>query len=122
MNLFSWQAVVLAFLGAASVARADSIVVPQDNTPFKAAEKDTVRVSGKGIAGAKIEAKVEGPAKIAAENEIHSRVKGKPLIGNNVKEFDLKATGKGKVKVTITVSPPQPGAKPIVTEYEYDVE
>jgi hypothetical protein len=38
------------------------------------------------------------PALCLAENEIHESTKGKPVIGNTVNEFDLKAAGKGKSK------------------------
>ena len=61
-------------------------------------------------------------AKIEAENRVSERSHGHPLIGMNVREFEIKATGKGHVKVTITVTPPQPGIPPVVTNHESDVE
>jgi len=111
----------VAFATAADPAL-KAVVVPADTTPFKVSEQDIVRVTGKGIAGAKIEAKAAGAAQVAGEAAIYVRIKGNAPIGTTVREFDIKATAKGKAKVTITVTPPQPGAKPIVTVYEYEVE
>jgi hypothetical protein len=117
----------LAALAAAvvlgGIVRADdpTVYTPQDGTSFPVTEKDTVRVIGKGIAGADVKITVKGPAK-AEEKSVVEIVKGKPLIGNTVKEFDLKPTGKGKVTVEISVTAPQPGSKPVVTKYEFEVK
>ena len=113
-----------ALLGFCGVAGADeqTVVVPQDNKPFAVEKADLVRLTGKGIAGSKIEAKVEGPAKVAATSDVRELVQGRVVIGNSVKEFDLKPSGKGKVTVTITVTPPQPGAAAVVTKYEFEVK
>jgi hypothetical protein len=99
-----------------------TVVIPKDNASFTVNESDLVRLTGTGIAGAKIAAKVEGPAKIEAENIISERSKGKLLIGMGNKEFEIKPSGKGKVTVTITSTPPQPGAKPKVTKYEFEIK
>lgn len=112
---------LLGFCGAAS-ADEQTVVVPRDNKPFAVEKGDIVRLTGKGIAGSKIEAKVEGPAKVAATNSVREVAQGHTVIGNGVKEFDLKATDKGKVTVTITVTPPQPGAAAVVTKYEFEVK
>src|SRR5947209_2738125 len=77
---------------------------------FTVTQGDIVRLIGMGIAGSKIEAKVEGSAKIETTSNIKELSNGKPLIGNQVKVFDLKPTGPGKVTATITVTPPQPSA------------
>lgn len=114
-------ALASAVCGAIQAAER-SVILPRDATPFKAGSADIVRVTGKGIAGAKVVAAVEGPAKVDAENRISERSNGHPMIGLNVREFEIKATGKGHVKVTITVTPPQPGIPPNVSSYEYDVE
>ncbi len=110
------------FVGGVAVAEDRTILVPTDNKPFTADKEDVVRLTGKGIAGSKIEAKVTGPAKIVAEGSVRELVSGRPLIGNQVREFDIKPTGKGKVTVTITVTPPQPDAKPVETKYEFEVK
>jgi len=111
------------FLVVGTLQGADrEVVVPLDNKPFKVSEKDVVRLTGKGIAGSKIVAKVTGPAKVFMENNVFERRNGSPVIGNSITEFEIKATSTGKVKVTITVTPPQPGEKPVVTEYEYEIQ
>lgn len=110
-------------LAAWTAAQAEDrvIVIPRDNTPFTVAEDEVVRLIGKGIAGAKIVAAVEGPAKVVAENAITERVKGKPIVGPGNREFEIKPTGKGTVKVAITSTPPT-GDKPTVTKYEFEVK
>lgn len=114
----------LALAGVCGVALADerTVVVPKDDKPFTVEKGDLVRLTGKGIAGSKIEAKVEGPAKVEATSAVRELVKGRPVIGNQIKEFDLKPSGTGKVKVTITVTPPQPDTKPTVTTFEFEVK
>lgn len=99
-----------------------SIVIPEDTTPFTVAESDIVRLTGKGIAGSVIEAKVEGPAKVIAESTITTRVKGRMPIGTGFKEFDVKSSGRGDVKVTISVKPPQPGSQAETKTYQFKVE
>jgi hypothetical protein len=101
---------------------ADRVVVtPKDTKPFKVGKKDIVRLTGQGIAGSKIEATVTGPARIENTNNVSERVGGSTVIGNSIKEFEVKPTGKGKVKVKITVTPPIPGSTPKETEYEFEV-
>jgi len=107
---------------ASPVAKERSIVVPQDDKPFTVTKTEIVRLTGKGIAGAKITAKVDGPAKIIYANLISERANGSPLVGPGNKEFEIKPTGKGKVNVTITSTGPQGDAKPVVTKYEFDVK
>ena len=103
----------LVIIGFCSVALADerTVILPRDNRPFTVTQGDIVRLIGMGIAGSKIEAKVEGSAKIETTSNIKELSNGKPLIGNQVKVFDLKPTGPGKVTATITVTPPQPDAR-----------
>jgi hypothetical protein len=105
-----------------SLLLAFAIFVPLDTTPFKVSEKDIVRLVGAGIAGSNIEATVVGPAKVESKGSIHRIKSGMPVIGNTTVEFNIKPTGKGKVKVTITIKPPQPGAKPDIKTYEFEVE
>ena len=114
----------LAFAGICGRALADerTVIVPTDNQPFTAEKTDIVRLTGKGIAGSKIEAMVRGPAKVEAASIVRQLTNGQPLLGGMVKEFDLKLTDTGKVTVTITVTPPQPGAKPKVTRFQFEVK
>jgi hypothetical protein len=120
-------ALVSTILLVAGLARAENqaeqtVVVPKDSAPFKVSEGDLVRLTGHGIAGSQITAKVDGPAKIAATYLISTRVAGNHPIGVADKEFDVKPTGKGQVTVTITVKPPQPDAQPKETTYTFEVE
>jgi hypothetical protein len=114
----------LAFVGVCGVALAEdrTVVVPTDNKPFTVEKGDIVRLTGKGIAGSKIEAKVEGPAKVETTSTIRELVNGRPILGSHTKQFDLRPADTGKVTVTITVTPPQPDAKPKVTKIEFEVK
>jgi hypothetical protein len=114
----------LALVGVGTVALAEdrTVIVPRDQKPFGVGKGDIVRLTGKGIAGSEIEAKVAGPAKIEATSTVREVVNGRPVIGTTVKEFDLKPTDTGKVTVTITVTPPQPNAPAITTKIEFDVK
>jgi len=114
----------LAFAGICGSALADerTVIVPTDNQPFTVEKTDIVRLTGKGIAGSKIEAMVRGPAKVESTSLVRQLTNGQPPLGGLVKEFDLKLTDTGKVTVTITVTPPQPGAKPKVTRFQFEVK
>ena len=123
MVALTWVVLALPVAGIVVAAeQTTTVVVPLDDKPFKVGEKDAVRLTGEGIAGSKIEVKVDGPAKVAATDSISRRKNGSPPIGVTIKEFVLKPTGKGKVTAKITVTPPQPDAKPKVTDYEFEVE
>jgi hypothetical protein len=98
------------------------VIVPKDDKPFAVKASDTVRFSEKGISGSKIEATVDGPAKIETTSTVRELRGGKAIIGNTVKEFDVKPTGTGKVTVTITVTPPQPSALPKKSAFEFEVK
>jgi uncharacterized cupredoxin-like copper-binding protein len=98
------------------------VIVPKDDQPFTVKTGDVVRVSEKGISGSKIEAKVDGPAKIENTNTVRELRGGKGVLGSTVKEFEVKPTGTGKVTVTITVTPPQPSALPKKSAYEFEVK
>ena len=115
-------ALVLAGVCGVSLADERTVIVPKDDKPFTVEKADLVRLTGKGIAGSKIEIKVDGPAKVEATSDVRELVNGRPIIGNSVTEFDLKPTDIGKVTVTITVTPPQPDAKAKVTKIEFEVK
>lgn len=59
-------------LGVIGMALADerTVIVPTDNKPFTVEKSYIVRLTGNGIAGSKIEAKVDGPAKIEATSVV----------------------------------------------------
>jgi hypothetical protein len=114
-------ALTLSVIGAA-LAEDQTVVVPKDDKPFTVDKSTIVRLTGKGIAGSKITAQVTGPAKIETTSTVRELRNGRPLIGNHVKEFDIKPTGSGKVTVTVTVIPPQPGAEQKLTKFEFDVK
>jgi hypothetical protein len=99
-----------------------AIFIPMDATPFKVHEKDIVRIVLSGISGSQFDVKIEGPAKVVSTGDIHEIRNGHSPIGAAHKEFNIKPSGKGKVKVTATVKPPQPDAKPKITHYEFEVE
>jgi hypothetical protein len=99
-----------------------SVVVPKDTKPFQVTPKDIVRLTGRGIAGSRIEATVEGAAELERTTKLSERANGSPVVGNDILEFEIKPKGKGKVLVTITVRPPQPTAKPQLQKYEFDVQ
>ena len=103
-------------------AKERNVIVPVDETPFEVGMKDVVRISAKGIAGSKFSVAVDGPAKIVNENVVIQR-KGKGnLLGQRVKEYEIAGSDKGMVTVTVTVTPPQPGAAEIVKKYQYEVK
>lgn len=114
--------VALLVAGSFALAAERTVVVPADDTAFTVEKADIVRLTGKGIAGSKIEVKVDGPAKVEATNDLRNLRNGKPLIGNSVREFDLKPTDTGNVTVTITVTPPQRDAQPKATKYQFEVK
>ena len=115
---------LVSVLVLASVVRADErvVVVPEDNSPFTVDNDAVVRLTGQGIAGAKITAEVQGPAKVIAENVLRWVVKGHNKIGLGNREFEIKPTGKGTVTATITSTPPIPGQEPTVTLYQFEVK
>ena len=108
-------------------ANEGSVYVPQDGKSFEITDKDVVRFTcpAEGSTGYKTTVKVtEGEAKVMEGRPVYMVVKGKPITtGGGAPEFDVKPTaGKtGKVKVTVTKTPPGDG-KPEVTEYEFEVK
>ena len=99
------------------------VVIPKDNKAFEVEVSSYVRLTGKGISGSSIEAEVvSGPAKIVSVNEVFPRKDGKPQLGNVIKEFNIKASATGTVRVKVTVTPPQKDSSPKVTTYEYEVK
>lgn len=109
-------AVTLALL-ASGLANAGDIVIPEDTTPFEVKEGDVVRIPANGIAGTVVTAKVTGMAKETI-NSVSTRVKGKQPIGPGNHEVEVKPTAKGKVKVEVTIKPPNGKAETHTYEFE----
>ncbi len=114
---------VTALISAAARGAEKIVVVPLDNTPFKVQPSDYVRLTGEGIAGSTITAKITaGPAVIEGESAVVYRKGGKAPIGASYQEFMVKPTGKGTVKATITITYPNPPTPKKEIEYQFDVE
>ena len=115
---------VVVLLTLASAARAGErwVVVPLDDTPFTVRQNDFVRLAGETISGGNIKAEIDGPARIEFENIVTDLVEGRVLIGMLKKEFEIKPTGKGTVKVTLTMTSPIPNTKPKKAMYEFKVK
>jgi hypothetical protein len=113
-------ALALFVTGGLVLAAERTVIVPADAKPFTVEKADIVRLTGKGIAGSKIEIKVDGPAKVQNENSVIEKKGGATLIGNSIREFEIQPTDTGKVTVTITVTPPN--AQPTVTKYQFEVK
>jgi hypothetical protein len=124
MHVQKTLALPLVLAGICGIARAEdrTVIVPMDDKPFSVEKTDIVRLIGRGIAGSKIEATIDGPAKVETTSIVRQLTNGQFPLGGLVKEFDLKPTDSGKVTVTITVTPPQPGAKPKVTRIQFEVK
>jgi hypothetical protein len=92
--------------------------LPVGDKPCEVKEMDVVRITAKGIAGSKIEVAVNGQAKLTKKTKVIERAGNINVVGSRVEEYEIKPTGKGKATVKVTVTPPQPDAKPEVKEYE----
>jgi hypothetical protein len=114
----------LALAACASAALADerTVVVPRDDKPFTVEQGDFVRLTARGIAGSRFAAHVDGPARLATASNVRELVGGRALLGNVVREFELKPTGTGKVTVTVSVTPPQPNTPPRVSKWTFEVK
>ena len=113
---------VLLGAGERKPLREQHLAIPSDTVAFSVERDWLVQLTGEGIAGSKIEAAVEGPARIVAQYAIHNVKNGKYMPGPGNKEFILRPTGSGEVTVKITSTGPQPGAQPKVTEYKFEVK
>ena len=98
-----------------------TVIVPKDTTRIKIRQEHHVRLTGRGIDGAKVEARVSGPARVVAEGKVIETFLGEPEIGRGNREFEIAPTGTGKVTVTITVQNPV-GLSPPDEVYKFEVE
>ena len=83
-------------------------------------QRDGRRLTGDGIAGAKIVADVDGPAELVPQNSVVSVKNGYVLLGKDNVEFVIRPSGPGKVKVKITSTFLK--NEPTVTDYEFEVK
>ncbi len=116
-----WLLVALVAGCGAARAADRTVIVPTGTRPFVVSPASIVRLSARGISGSRIEATVDGPARVQDVSRIVQMREGQILIGSLLKEFDLKPTGPGKVTVTITVTSPIPNTEPVVTQTEFEV-
>ena len=98
-----------------------SVVVPGDGTTFEVEVGETVRLSGNGIAGSTIEAKVTGPARLIRSRSIRHLIEGQQMIGGSEMEFEIQATGPGDVTVLVKVDYPT-GSPPMQWRYRFRVQ
>jgi len=88
------------------------------NEPVTVEMSDTVRITGRGIAGAQIAIDVKGVGKLIAANNVR---KVKDGLGSQVKEFLVQPTKPGKMTVKVTVNNPAGGGRSQVQEYAINV-
>jgi hypothetical protein len=99
-----------------------TVVVPSGTKPFNVKQDVIVRFTVSAYAGSQISAKLDGPAKIEAENTIVELYDGRPNKGAVAKEFEVKPSGKGKVKLDVTITPPQPGSDSTIKHFVFNVD
>lgn len=121
MKRFLFGSAVVVALAVVGALHADeaTVVVPVGDKPCQVTTKEIVRITAKGIAGSDITVKVEGPANDLKSNVVN-RAGDKNLVGNTVEEHNITPTGKGTIKVKVTVKPPNGDAT--VQEYQIEVK
>ncbi|TWT39455.1 hypothetical protein [Blastopirellula retiformator] len=98
------------------------VVIPVDDKPFAVEQSNYVRLTGEAISGSRIKMEIKGPAEVDMISFV-KKVKGEDLLlGMQIKQYDLKLTGKGKVTATITSIFPDSTSEPKVTKYEFEVK
>jgi hypothetical protein len=115
---------ILAILAgqAAGLASEQTIIVPRGTKPFNVKQDAIVRFTVTAATGSHISANLEGPAKIEAENNIVDLLDGRPSLGAITKEFDVKPSGKGKVKLDVTITPREPGSDSTIKHFVFTVD
>ena len=80
------------------------VVIVEGDAPAKVEVGEVVRVEGSGPSGmVEITAKTEGPVKLVETNDVRRVVNGGAVIGAMIREFEVKAQGKGAAKITVTI-------------------
>ncbi|UUO07710.1 hypothetical protein M4951_05220 [Blastopirellula sp. J2-11] len=117
--------VLVSLLSGVAVAQNSKeryVVVPADDKPFSVSETDYVRLTGEGISGSRIKIEVKGPAEVDMIYFVKKVSGDNPLLGMQIKQYDLKPTGKGKVTATITAVFPNNQSEPKTTKFEFEVK
>jgi hypothetical protein len=118
MNRFVF-APALVFALSFTVSQAADVIVPNGKTAV-VTQREFVRIVASGIAASTIEVEITGNAKLNTERRIIKQANGRRLIGKEIREYEIKPTGKGYAKVKVTVTPPNGDAR--VTEYEIQIK
>jgi hypothetical protein len=114
--------VALALFTLRANAADITVVDVEGEKPAKVQAFDVVRVTGRGIAGATIDVKVDGDGRLQATNDVRRVKNGQPVIGATTKEFLIKPAKKGgTIQVTVTIKNPTSDT-PTVQKYHIDVE
>jgi hypothetical protein len=115
---------VLAILSgqATGLAAERTVIVPRGSKPFSVQQDAIVRFTVSAGAGSQISATLDGPAKIEAESNVVEQFDGRPAQGAIVKEFEVKPSGKGKVKLDVTITPREPGSDSIIKHFAFTVD
>jgi hypothetical protein len=114
--------VALALFTLRASAADITVVDVEGEKPAKVQAFDVVRVTGRGIAGATIDVKVDGDGRLQATNDVRRVKNGQPVIGATTKEFLIKPAKKGgTIQVTVTIKNPTSDT-PTVQKYHIDVE
>jgi hypothetical protein len=82
------------------------VVIVEGTRPAGVKEKDLVRIVQTAVAGSEIKARIAGPGKIASTAYVRRIANGEPVTSSTVKEYVIKPSGPGTIRVTITVVPP----------------
>lgn len=122
LPLFVLVALMSGVAAAQQNAKERYVVVPTDDKPFSVEETNYVRLVGEGISGSRIKMEIKGPAEVDMISFVKRVSNGNTLLGAQVKQYDLKLTGKGKVTATITVKFPDNASEPKVKTYEFEVK
>ncbi|EAQ78267.1 hypothetical protein [Blastopirellula marina] len=115
-------ACLLSSVAVAQNSKERYVVIPADDKPFSVSETDYVRLTGEGISGSRIKMDIKGPAEVDMIYFVKKVSGDSPLLGMQVKQYDLKPTGKGKVTATITVVFPNNQSEPKTTKFEFEVK
>ncbi|MCU0703182.1 MAG: hypothetical protein MUF18_04235 [Fimbriiglobus sp.] len=116
--------VAVTTIGCAAEPKVEGkVYLPDDAKKQTITDKDVVRFefSNPGSTGYTIAVKVtDGPATV----EKWDRPAPRGAVGGGGPSYDIKPkAGKtGKIKVTVTQTPPGKGRPPEVTEYEFEVK
>ena len=93
-----------ALLCLSSSSFGGDIIVIDDRQVPELAVGDTIRLVESGPAGiTTITAEVSDGLKLTSSKSVRIYQNGKPLIGADTKEFEIKAEKKGKAKIKISV-------------------